>query len=181
VPTASSASAPAPATPARRQITFPIEVVIGTDRFARDRARAILEQFGFDFSDKPSWSELHVNVTLPEGWQEFRNTHGHYIVDEKGRHRVSISEKSAIYERYASASIYPRIRIIDDENYESTHMGSRVLVTDGDTVLFTSAPIMIADRHSSEFYKARQEAVEAAHAWCNEHRPDWHDPAAYWD
>lgn len=150
-------------------------------RISTDNGRAILEQFGVVFGERAAWSELYVYVTLPEGWQRLDNRDGRHLVDARGRYRVVISEKTAIYERYASATILRRYRVMRDANYEACHCGSRVIVTDGDAVLYASAPILAADQYSQEFYDAEQAANQAAYAWCDEHQPDWRDPAAYWD
>lgn len=84
-----------------------------TDAHGRD---ADFEALGFTFGAPHSGDPLFRPATLPEGWR--REGSGHamwsYIVDNKGRQRVSIFYKAAFYDRKAFMSLVsPMSRLAD--------------------------------------------------------------------
>jgi hypothetical protein len=168
--------------PVRKRISLPRD--LGRDEVV---ARAALEQFGVCFDDLSEHRGLYVYVILPEGWEEIYARDGHFLVDDQGRHRVAISQKTTIYDRYATASVLRRITVTTDLNYEQHHVGTRIIVTNGEETLHTSKPIRFntQSEHSNDghisYGDARQEAFDAMYAWCDEHYPEWRNPAAYWD
>lgn len=68
---------------------------------------------GFVFGEPHKYDPLFRPATLPEGWRREGSDHsmGSYIVDDRGRKRVSIFYKAAFYDRsahmYLLAPTYP--------------------------------------------------------------------------
>ena len=153
--------------------------------FPRDMGKdgqAILEQFGFRFSDSVPGTCQYVYATLPEGWQMLVTDNGRYVIDAQGRYRVSVHQRTDLWESsVVSAAVLRRLSIENDASFERRHIGTRVIVTDGDTVFYASAPILVADRRSAAYNQAEKQAFQAANDWCDTHHPEWRNPAAYWD
>ncbi|MET9122960.1 hypothetical protein [Streptomyces sp. NPDC004528] len=72
-----------------------------------DEARADFEALGFVFGDVTPGDPLFRAATLPQGWKRESGDHPmwSYIVDERGRRRVSIFYKAAFYDRAAHMSL----------------------------------------------------------------------------
>lgn len=79
---------------------------------------------GFTFGPPDSGDSLFRPATLPVGWKRERSDHAmwSYLVDEHGRHRVSIFYKAAFYDRDAHMSL-------------ETHYGYLRGVLDGDVLV----------------------------------------------
>ena len=139
--------------------------------------------------------DLFVNVTLPEGWEKARTSHSMWsdLLDAKGRKRAGIFYKAAFYDRSANISWNPRYRVrsvyLDDD-------GIRVQIEDAEHkgggeeghgpvlhVIGEVAGVPPEAPHAEKL--ARYERKDAMHkeaiAWLTERRPQWRNPAAYWD
>lgn len=68
---------------------------------------SVYEALGFTFGQPHAHDPLFRPATLPEGWKREGSDHAmwSYIVDDKGRRRVSIFYKAAFYDRKASMGI----------------------------------------------------------------------------
>lgn len=157
-------------TASRQRVSFP--------RNMGKNGRAALEQFGVEFEDTLA-DRLMVYATLPGGWTQARNSRD--ISDHKGRLRVTVNCKFTPWDSFATATVLPRISVGPDLNFERCHVGTRIVVADIGDVLYTTEPILIPRDSGTDYYDAQTAAFETAYAWCAEHRPDWRDPAAYWD
>jgi hypothetical protein len=80
---------------------------VHSDRMPVDAPIDKLEALGFTFGDPDPADPLFRPATLPAGWSRQGSDHDmwSYIVDDKGRRRVSVFYKAAYYDRAAHASI----------------------------------------------------------------------------
>jgi hypothetical protein len=119
---------------------------------------------------KDDVDDLFVNVELPKGWTKKANP-GHsmwsYLLDEQGRCRAGIFYKAAFYDRNARISWDSRYnvctRYLDD-------MGERV------QIIVTDATVGV-DTEAGEGPVLWESAVITDYS----RRPDWLNPALYWD
>lgn len=72
--------------------------------------REHLERLGIKFGADVPGDPLFVEATLPPGWSRKAADHSmwSYLVDEHGRHRVSVFYKAAFYDRRAHMMPVPR-------------------------------------------------------------------------
>ena len=93
------------------------------------------------------------------------------IVDNEGRYRVRIGKVHTQALTYFSVE--------RDAMFEERNAGSRFVVTDGETILRASKPILSFgyDPAYPERLRATRDSLEA---WCDQNYPRWRDPSAYW-
>lgn len=74
---------------------------------------------GFTFGAPNQDDPLFRPATLPEGWKKVGSDHamGSYVVDGKGRKRVSIFYKAAFYDRRANMCLLAPTQILDGLYY----------------------------------------------------------------
>lgn len=100
------------------------ELVTST-RFPAEAPIADLEALGFTFGPVDEHDPLFRTATLPEGWR--REGSGHamwsYILDDKGRRRVSIFYKAAFYDRRAFAHLVEPTARLSDAIYSDDEPG----------------------------------------------------------
>ena len=116
-------------------------------------------QLGFIF-DKPDPDDLiFCKATLPAGWSREGSDHAmwSYIIDEKGRKRVSVFYKAAFYDRHSHMSLNRR--------YGTRHDDAGIAVIDCD----------------KEIHFIQGGSYEDAEAYLNAHYPEWRNYMAYWD
>lgn len=141
--------------------------------------RAKYEQLGFVFG--VDVDDVFVNATMPAGWTRQPSDHSlySYILDEKGRQRVIVGYKAAVYDRWANARLVRRYTI--QAHYCADPSGDR----DKATACYKVFDID-TELHCSEWYRSRDREAEATHeqatiAWLDERFPEHNDPLAYWD
>jgi len=133
---------------------------------------------------KDEHDDLFVNVELPAGWVKKANP-GHSmwssLLDEQGRCRAGIFYKAAFYDRNARISwdsrYNVRTRYLDDGDRVQIIVTDATVGTDTEAgegaVLWESAIITDHDEETATH--------KIAEAWLTERRPDWLNPALYWD
>ena len=147
---------------------------------AEFRHRAAFERLGFTFGEPVAGDSLFVNATLPPGWTRQGSDHAmwSYLLDDKGRRRVSVFYKAAFYDRDARMSLDQRYKIGRD--YDAPENVSVVRVKDHDgTVLWESERVTIPAGEKRWNTDDRLEAQ--AHEWLTANRPAWRDVIAAWD
>lgn len=145
-------------------------------------------QMGVVFGEKNSEDPLFRKVTLPAGWQLKATDHSMWsaLLDEKGRKRAGMFYKAAFYDR--GAHIHPERRFwVDQEReipneYESA---ARSVVRDanrpGEALFVTPWVPFPKKGEELAVYAQRDAARKDAEAWLTRERPQWNDPAAYWN
>jgi len=137
--------------------------------------RPTLEQIGFVFGAEVD--DLLIEATLPPGWTKVAGDSDIHVtlLDDKGRERGFMLYKTAFHDRKADLRLETRYSLETDSD-ETDPLILKLIVIDFDrvTVLYHSEPV--------EWTEANEKAAWAtARAWLKEHRPDWENPAAYWD
>ena len=87
-----------------------------TDTHGTDDAFTAL---GFTFGEPDAGDPMFRPATLPEGWTRQGSDHAmwSYLLDDKGRKRVSIFYKAAFYDRSAHMSVVNPASVISDLFY----------------------------------------------------------------
>lgn len=75
--------------------------------------RAAFERLGIVFGDPVDGDPLFLNATLPPGWSREGSDHAmwSYVLDERGRRRISVFYKAAFYDRRAYMKLEPRVDV----------------------------------------------------------------------
>lgn len=81
--------------------------LVNSTSFPTEAPIAALEALGFVFGPVDSGDPMFRPAQLPAGWRKEGSDHDmwSYVLDEKGRKRVSIFYKAAFYDRRAHASL----------------------------------------------------------------------------
>lgn len=146
-----------------------------------DGDRAALEKAGVVFGEMVDGDDLFRHATLPAGWRKEpcpEDSRGSVVLDEKGRVRASIFYKAAFYDR--RANIYVRRRYNAVVRYEGDtppyFIRAEVIDQATDEVL-----LITTGSRSNRDHDAPQAEIRIARAWLMQHKPEWQNPAAYWD
>ena len=147
---------------------------------AEFRHRAAFERLGFTFGEPVAGDSLFVNATLPPGWTRQGSDHAmwSYLLDDKGRRRVSVFYKAAFYDRSAHMGLSRRYDVGRDYKAPGSVLVVHVKDHDG-SVLWTSETVTETDRKA--FYAAQDRLEAQAHEWLTANRPAWRDIVAAWD
>lgn len=130
-----------------------------------------------------STDDLFYSVELPYGWVKQGSDHNmwSYVLDEKGRTRISVFYKAAFYDRRAFVNIEPRFHGTYDpvggwESHDTRNADAEfvAVVKDCNTIIWTSDPMKYSEMPTWDMSKLAQE-------WLDEHYPDWRDEFAYWE
>jgi hypothetical protein len=184
--------------------TTQLPIAVEKLNFERDNPNIIKEskeiwgKLGIEIIDKVD--ELFFSVKLPDKWEmkTRESSYGTYLVDEKGRERVSIFYKAAFYDRRAYADITRRFRISTKHEFEldwskacnlSKNEFDKLrrkeeesltfgIVLDGENVIFET-------KHEKKFSEKSWKQVEKFNKICRKYLdknyPDWENPFAYWE
>lgn len=162
-----------------------------------DRDRAAFEAMGIKIGAVCEDDKLFTRVEMPEGFKIVSNSSlWSKLVDAQGRERASMFYKAAFYDRDAFISACLRFTIGSefpphpDVAGEADIRRCRKHVVDRADVKHEHgddpASFNLRERGSVLFsgpwvegYNKPEE--KQAEQWLDEHRPDWKNPAAYWD
>jgi hypothetical protein len=124
---------------------------------------------------------LFVNVTLPDGWSKVPTTHSMWseLRDAGGHVRAGIFYKAAFYDRDAHMSLSRYINVT--RRYYDKAEGADIGETDAVVINADGAVLFETARVPQNYFKSIDVIEAEAHAWADEHYPDWRDPLAYWE
>ena len=144
--------------------------------------RLVFEGWGIVFGDKTD--ELFVKATVPEGWTKVRTDHYMWsnLADDKGQFRASIMYKPEFYDRDAGITpmkkYNPTTKFFRGPDNQSDYSRVKAVIEDSNnTIIWESDYYKLSADFDS---KGRQEILDKATAWLNEHYPNWQDYNAYW-
>lgn len=156
------------------------------------RYQGEFEVIGIKFLGKAD--DLFYKVELPQGWRIAPTDHSMWseLLDAKCRKRAGIFYKAAFYDRSAHCNLERRYSYsyqpVDGWGNSSKLAAWVGVVTDGEQIIFKTAPTVIEpefNREAREPWDAwiveRDARREEAKAWLVEHFPEWESPTAYWD
>lgn len=142
--------------------------------------RESFERLGFTFGEPVPGDSLFVNAALPPGWTRQGSDHAmwSYLLDDKGRRRVSVFYKAAFYDRDARMRLDQRYGVGRD--YDAPENVSVVRVKDHDgTVIWESERITTPE--GQRRWDIDDGLRAQAHEWLDANRPAWRDVVAAWD
>jgi hypothetical protein len=133
----------------------------------------LLKAVGFELGPVTDGDPLFRQATLPPGWKKQPTDHSMWseIVDDKGRKRFSVFYKAAYYDRGAHMHAEQRFRVRTIYP-EADYVVKRVVITDCET------EIREVGRYAG--FDAG-DLREQGQRWLDANKPNWKDPAAYWD
>lgn len=165
--------------------TFTMPHRITGDDLGRIDWRVVLGELGFTSDPEGRSDQYGRLVTLPEGWRVVHiNGGGEYIVDAKGRYRVSITGTYKFYDPLSgkSAHLLSWLSIASDDLFASRNIGERIVVIGGgERTLFTSPVFGMTRDEAGYFSESGQAAMRTVTEWRDKHYPDWRNPLKYWD
>lgn len=131
--------------------------------------RPAFEALGFWFGERVEGDPLFIHAELPAGWSKAPSDHDmwSYVLDDKGRKRVSVFYKAAFYDRRARMSLARRYDI--GGVYPNGPRGERTAVA-------------VTDLATGErIWSGGPEDWSEADAWLDANRPGHRDVATSWD
>lgn len=141
-----------------------------------------LGKAGVVFHGPVDGDPLFQKVTLPEGWQKAATDHYMWsnLLDDKGRERAAIFYKAAPYDRRAHLNVTCRYTAASktstyqpDQEHCRPGFDLAIINRDGKPV----HTFEVASDNSGWSDAGRKAAL----AWLKENKPEYADPAAYWD
>lgn len=155
--------------------------LVHSDRLPSDgRQDPILASWGLTFGEPDTDDPLFCPATLPAGWTRKGSDHAmwSYILDEKGRERISIFYKAAFYDR--SAHMRPMSRYIVSRNH-NVKPGIQYVVKEMEAVLFASHEIAVTEGDWTAIDLAQKVAEDECTGWLSVNRPGWDDAVKSWE
>lgn len=133
-----------------------------------------LTSIGFKFGE--DIDELFIACELPAGWRKQATDHSMNsdLVDDQGRKRGHLFYKAAFYDRRADLTILRRFNIDEAVSGQVNERRFRIVVRDGDDVIFDAGERRFGDIEESIALRA------ACEQWLDQHHPEWRNQLAYW-
>lgn len=145
--------------------------------------REQLESLGFVFGEAAD--DIFIYVQFPEGWKKEPTEHSMWsdLVDDKGQKRGSIFYKAAFYDRSAHMNLDRKISYSQVYDHHDNYIPNSIqyFVTDGESILYETKPVIVEEKYSDEYWKVDDAARNEVNTWVEENYPDYNNPMAYWD